>query len=191
MTTTSSAPAHAIEVLSTQPSQLYTNLHPILLASILIFSFRSLVSDPVNTLLGIAPTVAILQATYCVVCLPSSNNPQPASNKPGPKKKGPKPAQDLASKLVVRVEGPSLRRVSTLNCFSPIAGLPLFRTHPNAHGANPLYPHHPLRCAPGLTPAPNDPAGPSPGPSHHSPTLLRSRVGDRDMDAPGQLATAC
>jgi hypothetical protein len=92
-----------IEVLTTPESRFYANLHPILLLAIFIAAFRSLVADPINTLLGLAPTVAILQAAYCILCLPSSGNPAPAPPKPGQKKKKPaKPTQDLAAKIVVR-----------------------------------------------------------------------------------------
>ncbi|KAF1821192.1 uncharacterized protein K489DRAFT_268634 [Dissoconium aciculare CBS 342.82] len=91
-----------IEILTTPESRFYANLHPILLLSIFIAAFRSLVADPLNTLLGLAPTVAILQAAYCVLCLPSSGNPSTAPAKPGQKKKkAAKPTQDLAAKIVV------------------------------------------------------------------------------------------
>jgi phosphatidylinositol glycan class F len=92
------------EVLTTPESRFYTNLHPVLLLAILIAAFRSLVADPINTLLALAPTLAILQAAYCILCLPSSGNAPAASLKPGQKKKKvPKPPQDLAAKIVVRL----------------------------------------------------------------------------------------
>ena len=94
-------PSKPIEILQTQVSQLYANLHPIVLASVLFFSFSRLVQDPVNTLLGLAPTVAVLQAMYCVICLPSTGQtPQPPP-KPGQKKKQVKPTQDILAKAVV------------------------------------------------------------------------------------------
>lgn len=91
------------ELLQNQPSFLAANLHPVLLASILIFSFKSLLRDPVNTLIGLAPTVAIVQVGYCVLCLPSTGQAPPPANKPGQKKKASKPAQDLGTKIVVCV----------------------------------------------------------------------------------------
>ena len=91
-----------VDILQTQLSLLYANLHPILLLSILLFSFRSLVEDPVNTLLGLAPTVAIVQALYCVLCLPSTGQIPAPAPKPGQKKKAAKPAQDIWAKVVVR-----------------------------------------------------------------------------------------
>lgn len=95
------APAgKAIDILSTPTAQLFANLHPILLLSVILFSFRSLVADPVNTLLGLAPTTLILQTIYCIVCLPSSGQTPPPKAKPGQKVKPAKP-QDVWDKLVV------------------------------------------------------------------------------------------
>ncbi|EME88294.1 uncharacterized protein MYCFIDRAFT_89581 [Pseudocercospora fijiensis CIRAD86] len=80
-TTTNAKPAQAaalsagkaIDVLPSQTSQLFANLHPILLLSLIPIAFRSLVSDPVNTLLGLAPTTLVVQAIYCIL-----TRPQPA-----------------------------------------------------------------------------------------------------------------
>ncbi|RMX88709.1 hypothetical protein D0869_01424 [Hortaea werneckii] len=96
-----SPPSKPVDILSSQPSQLYSNLHPILLFSILAFSFKTLVHDPVNTLLGLAPTIAILQALYCVICLPSTGQTPPPVRKPGEKKKPQKAGQDIWAKIVV------------------------------------------------------------------------------------------
>ncbi|RMY75969.1 hypothetical protein D0863_02257 [Hortaea werneckii] len=95
-----SPPSKPVEILSSQTSQLYSNLHPILLSSILAFSFKTLVHDPVNTLLGLAPTIAILQALYCVICLPSTGQTPPPVRKPGEKKKPQKAGQDIWAKIV-------------------------------------------------------------------------------------------
>ena len=97
-------PSKPIDILQTQSSLFFANLHPILLISILLFSFKSLVADPVNTLLGLAPTIAIIQAVYCVVCLPSTGQTPASSAKAGGgKKKGPKGSQqDVWGKIVVR-----------------------------------------------------------------------------------------
>ncbi|KAK3722546.1 Glycosylphosphatidylinositol (GPI) anchor assembly protein [Vermiconidia calcicola] len=89
-----------VEILQNQASQFYANLHPVLLLSILLVSFRSLVQDPVSTLLGLAPTIAVVQAVYCVLCLPSTGQPAASPPKPGQKKKAAKPAQDLWAKAV-------------------------------------------------------------------------------------------
>lgn len=98
---TTPSPLKPIDLLQNPASQLYANLHPILLISILLFSFKTLVQNPVGTLLGLAPTVTILQALYCVLCLPSSGQTPAATSKPGQKKKPAKPAQDVWAKVVV------------------------------------------------------------------------------------------
>lgn len=90
-----------VEILPDQIAQLYANLHPVLLFSLIPFSFKSLVNDPVNTLLGLAPTVLIIQAIYCIACLPSSGQTPPSAHKPGQKKKPSKPAQDIWARVVV------------------------------------------------------------------------------------------
>ena len=94
-------PSKPVDILQTQFSQVYANLHPILLLSLLLVSFRTLVADPVNTLLGLAPTLAILQAIYCILCLPSTGQAPPTALKPGQKKKAAKPVQDIWARLVV------------------------------------------------------------------------------------------
>ena len=94
-------PEKPIDILQTQVSLLYANLHPVLLLSILVFSFNTLVDDPVNTLLGLAPTLAVIQALYCVLCLPSTGQTPAPTPKPGQKKKAVKPAQDVWAKVVV------------------------------------------------------------------------------------------
>lgn len=101
-------PSKPIDVLQTQSSLFYSNLHPILLLSPLLFSFRSLVHDPVTTLLGLAPTIAFLQALYCILCLPSPGPNGPTTTpKPGQKKKPAKTGQDIWGKIVVRSHQPS------------------------------------------------------------------------------------
>lgn len=94
-------PFKHVDILQTPTSLLYANLQPVLLLSILLFSFKTLVQDPVNTLLGLAPTVTILQGLYCALCLPSTNQAPTTTSKPGQKKKPAKPAQDVWAKVVV------------------------------------------------------------------------------------------
>lgn len=95
------ATSRNVEILQTQASQLYASVHPILLLSLLLASFKALVRDPVNTLLGLTPIVAILQAVYCVLCLPYSGTASNVPPKPGQKKKAQKPAQEILARLVV------------------------------------------------------------------------------------------
>ncbi|KAK4546827.1 hypothetical protein LTR36_001559 [Oleoguttula mirabilis] len=127
-------PAKPVNLLQSQPSQFYANLHPILLLSLPLFSFKSLVNDPVNTLLGLTPALAILQAIYCVVCLPSTGQAPPAPHKPGQKKKAGKPAQDIWAKVVPVF----LSFVLTFTLSAPILyitvilfGAPLTTHHPH------------------------------------------------------------
>lgn len=90
-------PNKPIEILPSPSSQLFSNLHPILLLGTLLFNFKTLVNDPVNTLLGLAPTIALLQAFYCILCLP----PPGSQAKGSAKKKGAKASSDLAGRIVV------------------------------------------------------------------------------------------
>ncbi|KJY01193.1 gpi-anchor biosynthesis protein (pig-f) [Zymoseptoria brevis] len=121
-----------VALLQDQTSQLVANLHPILLASLLPVFFGRLVGDPVNTLLALAPTIAIIQAVYCVFCLPvNSQAPPPPKSKPG-QKKLPKPVPDLGSKLVPAF----LSFVLTLTLSAPVLyiaailfGAPLISHH--------------------------------------------------------------
>ncbi|TKA66836.1 hypothetical protein B0A55_08820 [Friedmanniomyces simplex] len=93
-------PTKSIDILQTQPSLFFANLQPILLLGTLLFSFRSLVANPVTTLLGLAPTTAIVQTIYCVVCLPSTDDTAPPATKPGQKKKPQKQGQDVWAKVI-------------------------------------------------------------------------------------------
>lgn len=93
------------DLLPTSTSLLYANLHPILLLSILAFTFPAVVADPVPALLGLAPTTALLQGLYCVLCLPSTGqSPPEEKRKGGEKRKAGKAAgsQDVWAKVVVR-----------------------------------------------------------------------------------------
>lgn len=91
-----------VALLQDQASLLVRNLQPILLLSLLPVFFTRLVQDPASILLALAPTVALVQAAYCVCCLPSTGQSvTPAALKPGQKKKAAKPAQDWGARLVV------------------------------------------------------------------------------------------
>ena len=93
----------AVNTLPSQASQLYANLHPVLLLSLIFLSFARLVNDPVKALLSLVPVTAVLQAMYCVVCLPPTGQTAPAApNKPGQKKKAGKASQGVLGKVVVR-----------------------------------------------------------------------------------------
>lgn len=102
MSSPAAKPGKPVELANDALAQLYANLHPALLSGLIVFNFPSLVRDPINTLLAQAPLVALLQAAYCIICLPSTGQTAPAGAKAGPKKKSPKAAQDIWAKLVVR-----------------------------------------------------------------------------------------
>ncbi|CZT22782.1 related to GPI-anchor biosynthesis protein PIG-F [Ramularia collo-cygni] len=92
-----------VAILPDQISLLVRNLQPILLISLLPVFFNRLVQDPASTLLALAPTVALIQALYCICCLPSTGQSVSSSTttKPGQKKKTTgKHTQDLAARLV-------------------------------------------------------------------------------------------
>ncbi|KAK4634508.1 Glycosylphosphatidylinositol anchor biosynthesis protein 11 [Fulvia fulva] len=93
-------PGKAVDLLPGQLSWLYANLHPVLLLSLIPVTFTTLVRDPVSALLGLAPTVALVQALYCVLCLPSSGQAPSPKSKPGLKTTTGKPAQDIWAKAV-------------------------------------------------------------------------------------------
>jgi GPI ethanolamine phosphate transferase 2/3 subunit F len=144
-------PSKPIDLLQSQPSLFFASLQPILLLGTILVSFRSLVADPVNTLLGLAPTVAIVQAIYCVVCLPSTaQTSQPAASKPGQKKKAQKSGQDVWAKLIVGhrpvYKGPSAHQVRQPAFLSFVLTLtltaPLLYVIIILFGA-PLTTHHP------------------------------------------------
>ena len=100
--------AKPVDILQTQPSLLYGNVQPVLLLSILALSFKTLVQDPVNTLLRLVPVITVLQALYCVLCLPSTDQAPATAPKPGQKKKSAKPGQDVWARLVVRERSSSI-----------------------------------------------------------------------------------
>ncbi|KAK4556878.1 Glycosylphosphatidylinositol (GPI) anchor assembly protein [Recurvomyces mirabilis] len=136
--------AQPISILSTQSALFFANLQPILLLGTLLFNFRSLVADPVGTLLGLAPTIAIVQTLYCVICLPIAAQVEEAGRKAasktgagvGVKKKSTKTAQDpdIWAKLVPAFLSMTLTLVLStplLYIFTVLFGAPLM-TH-NAH----------------------------------------------------------
>ena len=99
--TSTSVPTKPIDIFQTQYSLIYANVHPVLLLSLLLFNFGALVQDPVSALTKSIVGTALLQAIYCVVCLPSTGQSTAKSGSKGQKKKGAKASQDIWSKLVV------------------------------------------------------------------------------------------
>ncbi|KAH9826193.1 Glycosylphosphatidylinositol anchor biosynthesis protein 11 [Teratosphaeria destructans] len=124
-------PAKPIDILPNQIATLYANLHPVLLLSIVLVNFRLLVQDPVSTLAAVAPITGLLQAVYCVLCLPSTGQAPPP--KPGQKKKTTKNGQDVWARIVPAF----LSSVLTLTLSTPLLYIVLI-----LFGA-PLTTHHP------------------------------------------------
>ena len=177
-----------VDILQSQLSLLYANLHPILLLSILLVSFRSLVEDPVNTLLGLAPTVAILQALYCVLCLPSTGQTPAPAPKPGQKKKAAKPAQDIWAKIVVRHLKKTGVDYELMKC---VAGLPLPSPYDLPLSAGAVHHRRPLRRTAHNAPTSYAPSCAASRSSDYTATLLRAWIRDANMAEDSQLTTAC
>lgn len=81
-----------VDILGGPLAGTYAQIHPVLVLGMIYMSFQNIVADPVNSLLRLAPIVALLQLVYCVICLPisgargSSNiakPTQPQRRKPG------------------------------------------------------------------------------------------------------------
>ena len=183
-----SPPSKPIDVLQTQSSLLYTNLHPVLLLSLLLFSFKTLVADPVNTLLGLVPTIAILQAIYCVLCLPSAGQTPPTAPKAGQKRKPAKPAQDIWARVVVRESNPR-SPIQTLT--NRIACVSLSRPHVHTLGASIIHHSHPFWRTSHNPPTTHAPSRPSPRRSHDTAAILCSWIRYKDLVEDCQFAIAC
>lgn len=167
-------PGKPVDLLQSQVSLLYANLHPVLLLSLIPLGFKSLVQDPVNTLLGLAPTVALVQALYCVLCLPSTGQTPSPKSKPGQKTKTSKPAQDVWAKVVVRPEIWPIDVIRKLT-LSSSASVPLLRAHFHPIGTSPLHNRDPFRRTTGLA-SPAYPSTVDPlGTPYNATAILRSR----------------
>ncbi|EMC98997.1 hypothetical protein BAUCODRAFT_387348 [Baudoinia panamericana UAMH 10762] len=123
-----------VDILTTQASVFYANLQPVLLLSTIFLSFKTLVKDPVSTLTGLAPPLALVQAIYCVVCLPSSGQAPTQAHKPGQKRKAQKAGQHLWAKITPAF----VSTVLTTTLSAPVLyivvvlfGAPLVSHHPH------------------------------------------------------------
>lgn len=80
--------AAPIEPLKNDAAQIYTHVHPVVVLSLYVFSFKSIVADPVPALLNILAPLAVLQIAYVAICLPpTGETPKVKKTKPGEKKK--------------------------------------------------------------------------------------------------------
>lgn len=59
-----------VKPLENDVAKLYTHIHPILVLSTYIFSFQSIVENPVRSLYILLLPLSILQVIYVVLCLP-------------------------------------------------------------------------------------------------------------------------
>ena len=77
-------PSLPIELLPTDLARLFTLAHPAILLAAYTIRFPSLVSDPVPTLLSSLLPLAIIQASYAVICLPATGTTVKLIKKPKP-----------------------------------------------------------------------------------------------------------
>ena len=75
-------PSFPIELLQTDLARLFTNAHPAILLAAFTLRFPSFVSDPVSTLLSSLLPLAIIQASYAVICLPATGTATKLVKKP-------------------------------------------------------------------------------------------------------------
>ncbi|KAG9248611.1 GPI biosynthesis protein Pig-F [Calycina marina] len=76
--------SHPIELLPTDLARLFTHTHPAILLAAFTLSFPALVVNPVSTLLNSLPPLAIIQASYAVICLPATGTAAKLDKKPKP-----------------------------------------------------------------------------------------------------------
>ncbi|PGH08844.1 hypothetical protein AJ79_05848 [Helicocarpus griseus UAMH5409] len=81
-------PHPPVSILSSPAAQTYAHLHPLLLLCLFALRFGALVDDPVSTLLGALPLLALLQGVYAVVCLPAAGGSGESSSSSSGKGKG-------------------------------------------------------------------------------------------------------
>jgi phosphatidylinositol glycan class F len=79
-----------IQLLATDTARIASQAHPAFLLAAYSIRFQSFVADPVSTLLSSLAPLAIVQASYALLCLPpAGTNTKPAKKpKPGASKKG-------------------------------------------------------------------------------------------------------
>lgn len=63
-------------LLPTSIARTYSHVHPVLVFGLFMSSFSALVFDPVTSLTTLLPPLAVLQAVYCILCLPPQHGEQ-------------------------------------------------------------------------------------------------------------------
>lgn len=93
-----------IKHLDNDIAKLYTHIHSVLVLSSYIFSFQSVVANPVRSLYILLLPLSILQVAYVVLCLPPAGITSTASSQKAGTTKvfgGKKKAANWSSKIVV------------------------------------------------------------------------------------------
>ena len=62
--------APPVNIFPSPAARLYSYVHPVLLVTVYVASFPSLVADPITKLLNDLPLLSVLQIAYVMVCLP-------------------------------------------------------------------------------------------------------------------------
>ncbi|KAF2200364.1 hypothetical protein GQ43DRAFT_77180 [Delitschia confertaspora ATCC 74209] len=125
-----------IDVLHKDTAKLYTHIHPILLLSLYVFQFKSIVADPVPALVNTLIALGVLQIAYVSICLPptgGSATPAPVARAGGKKKTAP-------GKLESGIQGKIIPAFLSL-LLSTLAGTPVLAITLVLFGA-PLTTHH-------------------------------------------------
>lgn len=105
-----------IELLPTDLARLFTNVHPAILLSAYYLRFPALVADPVPTLLTSLLPLAVIQASYAIICLPvtGSSTKGVRRSKPNVKK-----SDAPLTRLFVRF-ALSLQQFTYADLYSPL-----------------------------------------------------------------------
>lgn len=141
-----------ITLNDTDFAKLYTHLHPIIVLSIYLVSFKLVVADPVSSLASLLVPLAALQAVYVVVCLPPTGSHDIPGGKLGGsgskktgKGKAKKPDVTLGMKIIVWFPPKRFIQRRDMLTNTPTASTNLAPPHPNTRNTNPFLPLHSSR----------------------------------------------
>ncbi|KAH7083807.1 glycosylphosphatidylinositol anchor biosynthesis protein 11 [Paraphoma chrysanthemicola] len=80
--------ATPISPLPNDIARTYTHIHPLIILSLYVYKFPSIVADPVPALTSILAPLAVLQIAFVALCLPpTGETPKVRKVKPGEKKR--------------------------------------------------------------------------------------------------------
>lgn len=74
---------HPTTLLTSSFARTYTHLHPILILTLFTARFSATVRDPIHSLTTLLIPLALLQFTYCILCIPASDTPTPRKRSKG------------------------------------------------------------------------------------------------------------